>query len=71
MARKVILDTAAIDASKLYNSAAAAELLGVSAATIRYLAWSGKLKGVKIGRRLYFRGQSLLDYIGVDQNTPA
>ena len=68
---KVVIDPGRISPELLYNSEATAELLGMSVNSVRYLAWSGKLKPTRIGRKLFFRGDELLRYLGIEEEPPS
>ena len=59
-----IIDPTLIKPHLLYSTVQAAKLLNVSVNSVRYMVWSGRLKGRKVGRRTYITGKELLRFLG-------
>ena len=52
-----------IEGIKLYTFEETGQLLGVCKRTVQTYYWQGKIKGRKIGRRIYILADSISDYI--------
>lgn len=50
--------------SGVYDSKALAQMLGLSQASCRKLAETGKIKAFKDGKKMYYDGASVAKYIG-------
>ncbi len=55
-------------AKEILDVAGAAELLGVSPATVYKLARAGKLPATKVGREWRFARARLIDWVGAGSN---
>ncbi len=55
-------------AKEILDVAGAAELLGVSPATVYKLARTGKLPATKVGREWRFARARLIDWVGAGSN---